>query len=358
MPSNPANFTTTIDNPYLPLKPGMTLWYESNDGSETVRFEITTKTKIVDGVECVVVLDRVYDEKGRLIEKTYDYFAQDLDGKVWYFGEDVKNYKNGNFQDTSGSWLAGVNGAEAGVIMQAPPVVGQSYSQENAPGIAEDAAKVLSLAAGVSTPYGNFDPTLKTHEFTPLDPSLQEHKFYVAGLGFVRVKDLASAGQGEQLVRVEFAGTSQDETIEGNIGPDLLGGFGGDDLIRGRGGNDTLVGGNGADRLAGGGGQDTFQFDLAKDSGKISALRDVIVDFRPGKDTIDLGGIDANRTQNGDQDFRFIGEAPFHGMAGELRYKTVAGGVIVKGDVNGDGAADFSIKVEGPGTLGASDFLL
>jgi Ca2+-binding RTX toxin-like protein len=358
MSINPANFTTTIDNPYLPLKPGAILHYRSNDGSETVKFEVTRQTKIIDGVECVVVLDRVYDEKGRLIEKTYDYFAQDLDGKVWYFGEDVKNYKNGVFQDTGGSWLAGVNGAQAGVIMQAPPVVGQGYSQENAPGIAEDAATVLSLDAHTNTPYAAFDPTLQTFEFTPLDPTLREHKFYAEGIGFVRVTDLTSPGQGEKLVRMEFNGTDQVELIAGNVGPDVLSGRGGGDAIQGHGGDDTVIGGAGADRLAGGGGRDTFQFDLTKESGEASTSRDVIADFRPGRDKIDLGGIDADRPQNGNQDFLFIGAAPFHEVAGELRYKTVHAGVVVKGDVNGDGAADFSIKVKGTETLEGSDFIL
>ena len=298
MPSNPANFTTEIDNPYMPLKPGTTLYYASDDGSETIEFEITRKTKIVDGVECVVVLDRVYDEAGTLIEKTFDYFAQDLDGNVWYFGEDVKNYVDGVFHDTKGSWLAGVNGGEAGIIMQANPVVGQSYGQENAPGIAADAATVLSLDASTTTPYASFDPTLKTFEFSPLEPALKEQKFYAAGVGFVRVKDLADTGQGEKLVRIEVDGTNGDDTIDGNVGYDVLRGRGGNDVIRGFGGDDTLVGGKGADRLTGGGGRDTFQFDLAKHSGKAAATRDAILDFRPEKDTIDLSGIDADRTVN------------------------------------------------------------
>ncbi len=133
MPINPANFTTNIDNAYLPLKPGTTTYYRSNDGSENTKVEVTRETKIIDGVECVVVLDRVFNPNGKLIEKTFDYYAQDLDGNVWYFGEDVKNFVHGVFQDTDGSWLAGVDGAEPGIIMKAAPVVGESlHSGERA----------------------------------------------------------------------------------------------------------------------------------------------------------------------------------------------------------------------------------
>ncbi len=174
----------------------------------------------------------------------------------------------------------------------------------------------------------------------------------------MRAKDLTDTGQGEKLVRIEVNGTSADDTIDGNIGRDVLKGHDGNDALRGLRGDDTLVGGIGADHLAGGGGRDVFQFDLAKESDKAAAARDTISDFRAGKDTIHLGGIDANLARNGDQDFHFIGAAAFHGMAGELRYKAVHAGVIVKGDVNGDGAADFSIGVEGTSTLGVSDFVL
>ncbi|HET7716497.1 MAG TPA: M10 family metallopeptidase C-terminal domain-containing protein [Bauldia sp.] len=358
MPSNSANFTTTIDNPYLPLTPGTTFYYESDDGSETIRFEVTRKTKIVDGVECVVVLDRVYDENGALIEKTYDYFAQDKDGNVWYFGEDVKNYVDGVFHDTKGSWLAGVAGAEAGIIMKASPVPGETYSQENAPGVAADAATVLSLDARANTPYAKFDPTLKTYEFSPLEPALKENKFYAAGLGFVRVKDLASQGQGESLVRIEFDGTDEAETIAGNVGRDILRGHGGNDEIRGLAGDDTLIGGNDADLLIGGRGRDMFQFDFAKESGNGPGARDTIADFRPVQDRIDLSGIDADRDAAGNQGFHFIGSDKFGGSAGELRTKGDGGGMLILGDTDGDRHADFRIKVKGANSLEAGDFVL
>ena len=262
------------------------MYYRSNDGSENTKVEVTRETKIIDGVECVVVLDRVFNPNGKLIEKTFDYYAQDLDGNVWYFGEDSKNYVHGVFQDTEARGSPELIGAEPGIIMKAAPVVGESYTQENAPGIAADAATVLSLDASAHTPYGSFDPTLKTFEFSPLEPALKEQKFYAAGVGFVRAKDLADTGQGEKLVRIEVNGTSADDTIDGNIGRDVLRGHDGNDALRELRGDDTLVGGIGADHLAGGGGRDVFQFDLAKESGKAAAARDTISDFRAGNDTI------------------------------------------------------------------------
>src|SRR5215208_1187649 len=124
---NPANYTTTIDNKYFPMKPGTTFLYEG--GQESDRMSVTHHTKNVMGVECVVVDDRGFED-GKLIEKTYDWFAQDKEGSVWYFGEDTKEYDNGKVVSTKGSWEAGVDGAKPGIIMQANPKMGQSYLQE------------------------------------------------------------------------------------------------------------------------------------------------------------------------------------------------------------------------------------
>ena len=164
---DPAHFTTKIDNEYLPLKPGTSFVYEG--GTERDRMTVTHDTKKVMGVECVVVDDRAWEE-GKLIEKTYDWFAQDKEGSVWYFGEDTKEYENGEVVSTKGSWEAGVDGAKPGIIMQAEPKVGQSYRQEYYPGEAEDMAKVQSLNESVRVPYGSFDHVLETKEWTPLQP--------------------------------------------------------------------------------------------------------------------------------------------------------------------------------------------
>jgi hypothetical protein len=152
-------FTTTIDNEYFPLKPGTTFLYEG--GTEHSEMSVTSDTKMVMGVECVVVDHREWEGE-KLIERTYDWFAQDNKGTVWYFGEDTKEYENGKVVSTKGSWEAGVDGAKAGIIMPADPRVGHSYHQEDYPGEAMDMARVLSLEASVTVPYGSFDHVLET----------------------------------------------------------------------------------------------------------------------------------------------------------------------------------------------------
>jgi Ca2+-binding RTX toxin-like protein len=152
-------------------------------------------------------------------------------------------------------------------------------------------------------------------------------------------------------------GGSGDDTLVGGGSNDTLIGGGGNDVLSGRIGNDTLTGGKGRDLLSGNGGQDIFDFNSTRESGK-GAKADVIFDFASGQDTIDLVGIDAKTTVGGNQSFKFIGQQAFHDKAGELRFKAVAaqGLVVVQGDVNGDGRADFEIKVNGVGTLNAADF--
>jgi hypothetical protein len=190
---NPSEFSTTIDNEYLPLKPGTTFVYEG--GAERDEMTVTHDSKKVMGVECVVVDDRAW-ESGKLIERTYDWFAQDKEGTVWYFGEDTREYENGKVVSTKGSWEAGVDGAKPGIIMQADPKVGQSYHQEYYKGEAEDMAKVQSLNESVTVPYGSFDHVLVTREWTPLEPSYDEHKYYARGVGQVY-------GGGSELVEVK-----------------------------------------------------------------------------------------------------------------------------------------------------------
>jgi hypothetical protein len=177
---NPAEFTTTIDNEYFPMKPGTTFVYAGK--GERDEMTVTHSTKKVMGVECVVVDDRAWED-GKLIEQTYDWFAQDKEGTVWYFGEDTKEYENGKVVSTKGSWEAGVDGAKPGIIMQADPKMGQSYLQEYYPGEAMDMARVLSLNASVRVPYGSFDRVLETKEWTPLEPGFFEKKYYVRGVG-------------------------------------------------------------------------------------------------------------------------------------------------------------------------------
>ena len=185
---DPGDFTTKIDNPYFPLVPGTTFIYEGTNDRAPARdvFAVTYRTKLIMGVQCREILDRGYVD-GVLEEETLDWFAQDDDGNVWYFGEDSKELDAvGNVISTEGSWLAGVDGALPGIVMQAHPRRGDTYRQELAPGVAEDMATVLALNRTVKVPYGTFTGCLETKDFSPLDPSVVEHKFYARGIGFVR----------------------------------------------------------------------------------------------------------------------------------------------------------------------------
>lgn len=153
------------------------------DGNERTVVTATDRTKVVNGVATVVGHDVVYRE-GKLLENTYDWYAQDHEGNVWYFGEDTKEYDGKNV-DTAGSWEAGVDGAEAGIAMLASPAPGDAYRQEYYKNEAEDQAKVLRLDASASVPYGHMSDLLETEDFTRLDPSAAEHKYYAKGVGVV-----------------------------------------------------------------------------------------------------------------------------------------------------------------------------
>jgi hypothetical protein len=184
---NPADFTVTIDNPFFPLPPGITFIYRGKREGHKQRdeFAVTHTTIVIDGVTCRVVHDRVFI-RGILQENTFDYFAQDRDGNVWYFGEDTEELdKKGNVVSTEGTWRAGVNGAQPGVIMEAHPQVNDHYFQEQAAPLAQDEATVLSLHETASVPLAKFRNCLLTKEFTQLEPGNVEHKFYARGIGFV-----------------------------------------------------------------------------------------------------------------------------------------------------------------------------
>jgi len=202
----PSDFTTKIDNKYFPLKPGTTFVYRGNSGASPERdvMSVTHSTKKVMGVKCLVVDDRVWAH-GKLTEKTFDYYAQDKKGNVWYFGENSKEYKNGKVS-TQGSWEAGKNGAKPGIIMQAHPMVGQSYRQEYYKGSAEDMAKVLDINGSAKVPYGSFDHTLVSKEWSPLEPGVAEHKYYAAGVG--DIKEVTVKGPSETLGLVNVEHTS------------------------------------------------------------------------------------------------------------------------------------------------------
>ena len=154
------------------------------------------------GVECVVASDRV-TEDGKLIEQTYDWYAQDKKGNVWYFGEHVTEYKNGKVAGHEGSWKSGVDGAKPGIAMQANPKVGNYYRQEYYEGVAEDRAKVLSLNKSATVPYGSFDHVLMTEEWTPLEPNIVERQYYVAGVGDIIESTVKGPPERIELVDVK-----------------------------------------------------------------------------------------------------------------------------------------------------------
>ncbi len=200
---NPDDFVEVIDNPYFPLTPGTTFVYEGEDEDETIRDEVfvTNETRTVMGVNTIVVRDRVFED-GELVEETFDWYAQDKNGNVWYFGEDSRDYEDGEVVSTAGSWEAGVDGAQPGIIMKGSPQVGDTYRQEYYAGEAEDMAEVLSLNESVTIAYGSFENCLKTKEWTPLEPGIEENKYYAAGTG--PIMEIAVKGGSERLELVEI----------------------------------------------------------------------------------------------------------------------------------------------------------
>jgi hypothetical protein len=183
---DPAAFSTRIDNPYHPLVPGTSWILVEKKGKHTVENEITVTrdTRVVMGVTCVVVHD-VVREKGKLEEETLEWFAQDKDGNVWYFGEDTKEYGPGKRVSIEGSWEAGIDKGQPGIIMLAHPAPGPAYRQEYGPGAAEDMAQVIATDDSVTTPYGTFAHCVRTKEWSLLE-SGSEKKWYAKGFGCVR----------------------------------------------------------------------------------------------------------------------------------------------------------------------------
>lgn len=201
----PSEFTPVVTNRFFSLTPGKKMVYEgmTQDGPERVEIYVKNETRMIQGVETIVVWDRVWLD-GDLIEETTDWYAQDEEGNVWYFGEETEERAGGVVTSTAGSWMHGVDGAKAGIIMKAEPLVGESYRQEYYKGEAEDMADVLSVNESVSVQYGDFTGCLKTYDWTPLDLSAREHKYYCAGPGGV-VKEVAlEDGETLQLVSVEY----------------------------------------------------------------------------------------------------------------------------------------------------------
>lgn len=198
---DPASFSTTVDNPFFPLRPGMRWQYRSatSDGVETTVVTVTGRTRTISGVDCVEVRDTVRMD-GALTEDTLDWYAQDRTGTVWYFGEDTKEYENGKVSSTEGSWVAGESGAQPGIIIPAHPRPGDRYRQEYYPGHAEDQAEVVSISERAQVPAGSYDGMLMTKETTPLEPAVLERKYYARGIGVVLTVDVSAGGTRDELI--------------------------------------------------------------------------------------------------------------------------------------------------------------
>jgi len=213
---DPANFVQGINNPYFPLQPGKVFVYEgkTESGDEHNEVYVTSETKVIMGVTCTVVSDTVKVD-GELEEATFDWYAQDQQGNVWYFGEDSKEYEDGQVVSTAGSWEAGVDGALPGIIMPATPAPGAPYRQEYYKGEAEDMAQVMSLSESASVPQGTYDNVLTTKEWSALDKQpVIEYKYYAKDIGFIMVKE----GQTGGLQLVEIREQQQQGTEAGNEG--------------------------------------------------------------------------------------------------------------------------------------------
>ncbi|WP_055530743.1 hypothetical protein [Streptomyces graminilatus] len=203
---DPAKFSNRVTNRYFPLRAGTTLVYEGTRDGRPQRDEVivTKETRVILGVRCTVVRDTV-TSNGALVEKTTDWYAQSAAGDVWYFGEATGEYTNGNLTSTKGSWEAGVDTAQPGIVMKAHPEPGNSYRQEYRPGEAEDMAKVLRTTATVNVKVGRFSNVVVTDDTDPLNPDKADHKFYARDVGLVQA-DRVRSGHHEHIALVERHG--------------------------------------------------------------------------------------------------------------------------------------------------------
>jgi hypothetical protein len=185
---DPAAFVDEVDNPWYPLVPGTTFVYRGTENGAPARdvVAVTDRTKTVLGVRCVVVTDNLYVD-GRVAERTADWFAQDRNGNVWYFGEATAELdRSGRVTTTEGSWEAGRDGALAGIVMPARPRPGESFRQEYYRGHAEDHFAIVNLSTPVAVPYVALRRALETREWSPLEPGVLERKYYGRGIGLVK----------------------------------------------------------------------------------------------------------------------------------------------------------------------------
>lgn len=200
----PEEFSTTITNRYFALPVGKKMTFEARTETgvlERIEIEILKETKNIEGIETVVYLDRVYND-GQLVEETKDYLAQHQNGDVWYFGEDVDNYENGQLKDHDGSFLHGRDGAKAGIWIKAEQKVGDSYRQEYYVGEAEDMRDTVATGVTVSTKLGTYTDCVKVYDWTPLDTTSREHKYYCPQVGSLVLNENLETGKRSELTSV------------------------------------------------------------------------------------------------------------------------------------------------------------
>jgi len=209
MELDPGDFTTEIDNRYWPMKPGTRWTYRELDEEgkqQTVVTTVTSGTKrIANGITARVVRDTVRQE-GSVVEDTFDWYAQDGRGNIWYLGEDTAEFEDGVRTTREGSWEAGVDGALAGVAIPAEPADDMRYRQEYYEGEAEDAGEVLSTEEQAQVPAGHYTNALLTKDTSALEPNVLEYKLYAPTVGPVLTLGVSRAGDREELLKVETVG--------------------------------------------------------------------------------------------------------------------------------------------------------
>ncbi len=203
---DPADFTTEIDNPYWPMAVGSQWIYHETDSEgadQRVEVTVTDKTKkVANGIVARVVRDEV-TEDGVPVELTDDWYAQDSKGNIWYLGEETTEYDNGKPASTEGSFEAGKDGAEAGIILPAEPKAGMKYRQEYYEGEAEDRGEIVSTKEQAEVPFGHFRNVLMTKDTNPLEPKVLEFKFYARGVGPVLAISVSGSSDKEELIEFE-----------------------------------------------------------------------------------------------------------------------------------------------------------
>jgi hypothetical protein len=218
---DPKNLTTNIDNPYWPMDPGTRWTYRETDQEGAEQRVVVTVSdqmkKIANGVTARVVRDTV-TEDGEIIEDTFDWYAQDKEGNIWYMGEDTAEFENGKLKTKEGSFEAGVDGAQPGIIMPANPQDGMQYRQEYYKGVAEDNGEILSTDEMAQVPFGQFDNALLTKDTITIEPNVLEYKLYARGVGPVLVLGV-SGGPGSREELLDIENVSEEEAEKAGTSP-------------------------------------------------------------------------------------------------------------------------------------------